>query len=209
MARDSSFLTAALAAAFALLAVPSGASAESEVELAWRLAGGTTFPVEPGGFRDLYTAGLNLEVGLGVLVPRGIRLICTYDLNSFFVNESAVTERVRSVDPSYDPGQPADSSPGRIHAGLVQAVVPVTGSTVAAPYAIGAIGWMWVRSGDITYPDGKIEGKNQTGFALALGLGVDFRVARDLDAFLEAAWSLGLTSGDHTQYSSIRVGISR
>jgi opacity protein-like surface antigen len=208
MTRVVCIIVIASVATLALFTMVS-ARAGSGYELSWRLGAGSAFPLTPERFGDLHTAGLDVEVGVGARIPHGLLLIGTYDFTRFFVDEAAVTEFVQSEDPSHDPGDPVDSSPTVVHSVMVQAVVPLTSSLVARPYVIGGIGWMWLRSGDITYEDGKIEGDDESGFATALGLGVDFRVDRDLKAFVEAAWSLGFTGDKNTQYAALRLGICR
>jgi hypothetical protein len=197
---------AALVAAIVAFAA-GGARAEDGVEWSWRLGGGTTFPIHSERLRDIHATGINLEAGLGVRAPYGFLVFGTYDFNWMFVDENGVTEYLESLDPSFDPGSPVDSNPTKIQTALAQAVYPFTSSVVARPYAIGGLGWMWVRGGDISYTGTTLGGDDESGFATALGAGIEFRVGPTLNAYVEAAWTVGFTGGETTQIVTVRIGI--
>jgi len=177
-------------------------------EWSWRLGGGSSIPVSPENFDKIHSAGLDLDVGLGARIPRGLILLAVYDFNRFFVDENGVTEYVKSLDPSWDPGDPVDSNPTYIHTIMAMAVLPFTASLVARPYVLGGVGWMWLRPGDITYSNEKLEGTRESAFATTLGAGVEFRLSPSLNAFLEAAWTVGFTD-ETIQFVPIRFGVFR
>jgi opacity protein-like surface antigen len=202
---------AAVAIAAAALATASdGSHAADEYEFTWRLAGGASFPVHSELLSDLHTSGINLEVGVGAMLPLGFRLYGTYDYNTLFADEEAATQYVESQeDPSFDTSNTVDANPTRIHTVMAWAFLPVTKNVAAKPYVVGGIGWMWVRTGDITYTGGTLGGGEESAFATALGGGVDFRAGPTINVFVEAVWYVGFTDDNTTQIVPLRVGVYR
>lgn len=203
--RPPSPLVALAAVVWGFAVDPSPAAGETG--LTWRLAGGSCAPVHSGLFRDLHTSGINLGGGAGALLPAGLRLFGTYDFNSLFADEESAAEFVQSQDPSFDTSQTVDANPTRLHTVMGVAFLPLTGAGSARPYVIGGVGWMWVRAGDITYSAGQVGGGEESGFATALGGGVELRAGPALKVFVEAVWYVGFTPGDTTQIVPVRVGI--
>jgi opacity protein-like surface antigen len=195
------------AAVFAFLTGTSYAAGERQ--LTRRLAGGSCFPVHSELLTDLHSSGLNLEGGVGALLPIGIRVYGAYDFNSLFVDEQGVTEYVESQDPSFDTGSVVDANPTRIHTAMAVAFVPLTKTVAAKPYVLCGIGWMWVSAGDITYSGGTLGGSEDSGFATALGGGIDFRAGPTINVFVEAVWYVGFTEGNTTQIIPLRIGVYR
>jgi hypothetical protein len=204
-----SFGRAAVVAIASLAVAIQSSEAAGERQITWRLAGGTCFPIHSELLTELHTAGLNLEGGLGVHLPAGLRIYGTYNYNSLFADEQSVTEYVDSVDPSFDTSKTVDANPTRIQTAMVVAFVPFTGAVAARPYVIGGGGWMWVNMGDITYTGGNLGGGGDSGFATALGGGIDFAAGPTINVFVEAVWYVGFTENDTTQIIPVRIGIYR
>jgi hypothetical protein len=203
-------------AIFALLFLPAflplgcdDARASVDPELTWRLGGGASIPVSPDRFEEVHSFGLNLQVGVGVSLPGGLRVVAAYDFNRMFVDEAGVTNYIKSLDPTHDPGDPVDSNPTGIHTLMAVAVYAFGPSPVARAYVLGGLGWMWLRPGDISYEGGQLGGSNESAFATTLGAGVEFSLSYTLNAFVEAAWTVGFTPDDATQFVPVRFGICR
>jgi opacity protein-like surface antigen len=200
--------TLAAVAGAILVLVTSGVWAVEGYEPSWRMGGGFSYPISPESLKNLHGTGLELQVGLGAHVPAGLSLMAVYGHTRVFVDEQGVTDYIRSLDSTYDPGDPVDSNPTTIHTLVAQAVVPLTASSVARPYLVGGVGWMWVHSGDITYSGGQLGGGKESAFAITLGLGVEFPVSFSLNAFVQAAWVVGFTNDENTQFVPVLIGIS-
>jgi opacity protein-like surface antigen len=200
---------AALIAAVIVVSVTGFVRAAGDRAFTWRIAGGSCIPVNPEQLQDLYNTGLNLEAGLGLTFSHGIRVYGAYDYNSIFADEQAVTDFVASQDPSFDTSSTVDSNPARVQTAMALAVVELTRNVSAKPYLIGGVGWMWLSNGDITYTGGTLGGGTESGFATALGAGVDFRAGYTMNVFVEAVWIVGFTGDDATQVVPVRVGIYR
>ncbi len=200
---------AALVAAVLVVFATGHVRAAGDHAFTWRIAGGSCFPVNPERLRDLYNTGLNLEAGLGSTLSHGIRVYGAYDFNSIFADEQAVTDFVASQDPSFDTSSTVDSNPARVQTFMALAVVGLTQNVSAKPYLVGGVGWMWLRNGDITYTGGTLGGGSESGFATALGVGVDFRAGYTMNVFVEAVWFVGFTGDNATQVVPVRVGIYR
>lgn len=194
--------------ATAVFVLASGhAVAAGERQLTWRLAGGSCFPVNPQLLTDLHTAGLSFQGGAGVWLPVGVRVYLAYDFNSLFADEPSVKDYVEARDPTFNASSAVDANPTRIHTALAMAFVPLARSVAARPFALAGIGWMWAKVGDITYPDGRLGGGRDAGFAMALGGGIDFRAGYDINVFVEAVWMAGFTEDNTTQVVPVRIGV--
>ena len=199
-----------LLAAAILATVPtSGAHALTDVQWTWRLAGGSSIPVSPEWFDRVHSAGLNAQAGVGARISTRVSLVAAYEFSRMFVDETGVTEYIKAQDPSFDPGDPVDSSPTTVHSIIALAVIPLTASTVARPYLTGGVGWMWLRPGDITYTGDKLDRNNESAFSLALGGGLEAPVSPSLGVLLEAVWNVGFTEEETTQSVAIRIGVYR
>lgn len=190
-----------------LLFAASAARATEGRELSWRVGGGLAYPIAPDFFKNVHSVGVDVQGALGARVPLGFDLLATYEFTRFFVDENEVTDYIKSLDPDYDPGDPVDSNPTILHTVMAQAVVPFTLSQEIWPFLVGGVGWMWVRGGDVSYPDGKLGGKNESAFALTLGAGVAFYVSPSLTASVRLAWVVGFTD-ESTQLVPVLVEIS-
>jgi hypothetical protein len=200
---------AALVAAVITASATGIAGAAGDHAFTWRIAGGSCVPAGPEQLRDLYNTGLNLEAGLGSTFSHGIRLYGAYDFNSIFADEQAVTDYVASQDPSFDTSSTVDSNPAYVHTAMALATLALTQNVSAKPYLVGGLGWMWLRNGDITYTGGTLGGGSESGFATALGAGIDFRAGYTMNVFVEAVWFVGFTGDSATQIVPVRVGIYR
>jgi hypothetical protein len=198
----------ALAVAFLLLSSSNTFSAEN-TEKSWRLGGGAAIPVSPDRFKDVHSFGFDFHVGLGVKLARGFHVLAVYDLCRLFVDENGVTDYIESIDPTLSPGDPVDSSPTNVHTAMVLAVVPLTSSDSARPTVIGGVGWMWLQQGTISYSGGDLGGGNESAPAVTIGVGVEFEIDYNLRAFVEAAWMVGFTDDQSTQWVPVRFGVCR
>ena len=196
-------------AVMVLMLLASSASSAENYEMSWRLGGGTAVPVSPDWFENVHSFGFGFQAGLGIKLQRGLHVLAVFDLYRFLVDENGVTEYIESLDPSHSPGDPVDSNPSNVYAAMAMAVLPLTSSNLAKPIVAGGIGWMWLRSGTISYKGGDLGGGEESAFAVTLGAGVEFTLDYSLRAFVEAAWVVGFTNDDATQLVPIRFGICR
>jgi opacity protein-like surface antigen len=193
----------------AILLFATTALAQDEKKVTLSLGGGISFPSQPSLFSNYWKMGFNFGAGIGYPLSPSVSLVSSFDYSNFaFNDEDFLRDNGFGGYGITISGGSATiiSILGNIKASLAQAPGSV------APYLLGGLGLFSISTSDLTVSAGglslSVNSESESAFSILFGAGIDIPAGETTTVFLQAAYSVGFTKNESTNYVPVKAGVA-
>jgi hypothetical protein len=191
-----------------IIFVVTMAQSQEEHNASFMFGGGLSFPSQPRLFSDYWKMGFNIGAGFDNRLSQTLSLEGTFEYNNFAFDDEGFLKDYgfSGYGVTIEGGSATIFS---VLAGLKANLIPI--DKPVSPYFLGEMGIFSLSTSDMTVsgPGGSMTGKgsSESAFTVVFGAGLDFVAGETTTVFIQAAYGLGFTKNESTNYIPLKAGL--
>lgn len=168
---------------------------------------GATFPIQPDRFREHWSVGYNLGIGIGYKLSQSHIFNIYFNYNLLPLNETDFLKKINisNYTGSLDGG---DVTIRTLTANLKMILSPEKAATA---YLVLGIGYFDISTSELSVETNtvtaSIRSESEGVFGMFFGLGADLPPSEVVTIFVEVGYGIGLTENELTGYIPLKVGV--
>ena len=175
---------------------------------------GITMPIYPEYFNDYWNSGINVGGGLNIPVFSLLNIQLGFQYNSFLFDDLKWLDELDKYLLSIGEDEISDEL---IISGAMKNILLISlnlkidyslfgGSLNPNPYLIGGLGMIYNNTDNLVVGGLEVDFKEETRFAGGIGAGVDIRLNKETNIFIEGFYMHGLTKEENNQEIPMEIG---